>query len=110
MKKEYLNLKDLTGTYHVKVIEILFVTVEGPYTETRTTTGKKYVTCRSLDEIEEELREPGHFFRTHRAFLVNINEIDFVKKEDGGVIVMKDGSLVTLAKLRRKEFKLAYNK
>lgn len=110
MKKGHLNLKDSKGIYHVKVTEISFITVEGPYTETRTITGKKYETCKSLDEIEEELKEHDNFFRTHRSYLVNMDEIDCLKKQDGGVIVMKDGSVVRLAKLRRKEFKQAYDK
>jgi two-component system LytT family response regulator len=54
-----------------------------------------------LKDIEEML-EPYSFFRVHRSYLVNLNEIDKYIKGKGGYLLMSEGSSVDVSKNRKE--------
>jgi two-component system LytT family response regulator len=66
--------------------------------------GEKIMTSRPIFEYEEMLREYD-FFRSHQSHLVNKNHIRSWVKEDGGYLLMKDGSQVPVSRNKRDELK-----
>lgn len=44
------------------------------------------------------------FFRTHNSHLINLKYVKQYRKEDGGEIIMKDGSTIPLARRRKSLF------
>lgn len=58
----------------------------------------------SLAEVEDMLQEES-FYRCHKSYIVNINEICFYK---GTVIHMSNGEIVYISRRRLREFKKMY--
>ena len=54
--------------------EVLYLKADGPYTRLYFRKGKHQTIRKTLKELEEEL-ERAEFVRTHRSYLVNMNEI-----------------------------------
>lgn len=72
-----LMLRGKEGVSFVSMDNILLVQREDRTTVIDTIDGKRYATGDTLSELEEKL--PGDvFFRTHKSYIVNINQIDSV--------------------------------
>lgn len=54
--------------------EILYLRAEGVYTELTDRSGGRHIVRRVLKDLEKELAE-ADYVRTHRSYLVNMNEI-----------------------------------
>ncbi|MBL8856827.1 MAG: LytTR family transcriptional regulator, partial [Planctomycetaceae bacterium] len=73
------------------------------YTHFFLTNKEKITVPRSLKEFEELL--PGdRFFRTHQSHIINLAYVKKFVKEEGGYVVMEDGSEVLVARRRKDEF------
>ena len=72
-----LMLRGKDGVSFVSMDNILLVQREDRMTVIDTIDGKRYSTGDSLGEIEEKLPRDV-FFRTHKSYLVNINQIDSI--------------------------------
>ena len=72
-----LMLRGKDGVSFVSMDNILLVQREDRMTVIDTIDGKRYSTGDSLGEIEEKLPRDV-FFRTHKSYIVNINQIDSI--------------------------------
>lgn len=52
----------------------------------------------------EELLPQNMFFRIHASYIINRNHLKKYTKRDGGYLVMRDGSKLSVAKSRKAEF------
>ena len=58
---------------------------------------------KSLKEFEDIL--PSNvFFRTHQSHIINVSFVKKFIKEDGGYVLMEDGTEVMVARRRKDEF------
>lgn len=66
---------------------------------------QKRITCsqRSIKDYEEMLSGKG-FFRTHRSYIVNLQEVNSVSKSDGLQILLKNKETIPLALRRKNDF------
>lgn len=64
--------------------------------------GKKILVSKTLKENEELLSE-HNFIRPHKSHLVNIRYIKSFNREDGGYIMMEDGSRVPVSRRKREK-------
>ena len=71
------------------------------YTNIFLNDGKQVMVSKTLKEIEESL-SANMFIRTHKSHLVNMDYIKTVIRQDGGYIIMKDGSEIPISR-RKKE-------
>ena len=64
-----------------------------------------------LKEIEETL-EDHSFARTHRSYLANLNEVEKYVKDEGGYLIMSNGSMIDVSRNKKEELlkKLLPNK
>ena len=85
----------------IRTKEILHITAERAYCQIFLTQGRKLTVSKPLREIEDLL--PACFFRCHHSHLINLKKVQAYKKEDGGLVVMKDGSKVPVARARKEE-------
>jgi two-component system, LytTR family, response regulator len=60
------------------------------------------VACRTLKEMEEQLRDFTHFVRVHHSYIVNLNEVTKYVRGEGGYLVMSDGSSVNVSRSRKE--------
>lgn len=68
-----LIVKQRSEIHFIKKKEIIFIERTGRST-TIVTTGEKYETYQTLNELEEKLVERD-FFRSHRSFIINIHYV-----------------------------------
>lgn len=86
----------------IRINEIIQVQADRAYCILYLLNGRKMTVSKPLREIEEMLPQ-DIFFRSHISHLVNVNSVICYRKEDGGAIVLSDGSKVPVAKKRKEE-------
>lgn len=109
IEEKKIVLKTQESIYIVKVNTIIRCESFHNYTEFYITGTKKLVVSRTLKEFENLLSEFG-FFRVHQSHLVNINYISRFEKTDGGYLVLTDGAHVPVAKRKKEELLLLFEK
>ena len=82
---------------------ILRVEADRSYSYLYLLNGNKKTVSKPLKEVEKMLPE-NLYFRTHHSHLINLSHIDMIKYQDGGCVLMKDGSQVPIARRRKREF------
>jgi len=85
----------------VEVSNIVRCEGDGNYTNFFLKKGEKIIASKTLKEFDELLSD-YNFLRVHQSHLINLNEVKSYIKTDGGYIKMKDGSTVSIARLRRE--------
>lgn len=73
----------------VDVADIVWCKSDNSYTTFYFTEDDPITVSRGIHEYDDLLKEFG-FFRPHRSYLVNLNHVKKVDKNDGGFIVMKN--------------------
>lgn len=102
------NLQSLAIPAHfgyefIVVNNIVRCEANGKYTFFFLEDGKKIVSVKNLKEYEDIL-PPETFFRIHHSHLINVKFIKRYHKGKGGIVEMKDNTMIPLASRRKKEF------
>lgn len=95
-------LSTAEGLHIVPFIELIRLESDGNYT-TFFTTQERILVTTCLGAFEH-LTESGPFFRTHQSHIVNLHFVRKVLREDGGCVVLQDGSRVPIARRRKEAF------
>lgn len=67
------------------------------------TNGHEYVISKSVKEFEDYLSERG-FFRSHKSYLINVNQVKKIPLKETGKIIMKNNSEVLLSQRKKQAF------
>jgi len=89
------------GFEFIKVNEILFLEADGSYTRINTVKNKPVLVSRNLKYFESQLAGLPNFFRIHRSFLVNMNQVSKVEKNQA---LMSNGFAADISADRKEEF------
>lgn len=95
-------LPTIQGFEVIHINDIIKIQTDKNYSVLYLFNGKKRIVSKSLQEIESMLPQ-DIFFKSHVSHLINLNSVVCYKKEDGGAIVLADGSKVPVAKQRKEE-------
>ncbi|HPK08947.1 MAG TPA: LytTR family DNA-binding domain-containing protein [Saprospiraceae bacterium] len=87
----------------VKIQDIVRLESVGNYTQFYFSDGSKLLITRTLKDFEHQLNPSNGFLRVHQSHLVNAYYINAFKKSDGGYLLMKDGSMVSVSVRKRAE-------
>ena len=87
--------------YIVYIDEIIRCESDNYYTLFRFRDGKSLLISKTLKENEELLKE-YHFIRPHKSHLVNLRYIRSYSRDEGGVLIMEDGSRVPVSRRKRE--------
>ena len=98
-----ITLSSQEGLTFVNLENIRRLESDSNYTHFFLTTGEKITVPKSLKEYELIL-PISKFFRTHQSHLVNLSYVKKFMREDGGYVLMDDGSEVLVARRRKEEF------
>ena len=98
-----ITIPTSTGINVISISDILHIEADRSYCCIHLAGGERLLVSKPLKEIEE-LLPLDLFFRCHSAFLVNLNYVKKFIKDNGGHIVLNDGSKVPLARRRKHEF------
>lgn len=104
-----LLLKSSEQVRAVNIADIVRLESESNYTSFYLAGGKKILVSKGLKEYSEILEE-RNFFRAHQSHLINLEYFELYEKQDGGYIIMQDGSSIPVSKRKRNElFELLEN-
>lgn len=87
----------------ISINDISYMKADGPYTEFHLVSDETIVVSKNIGDYEMIEKLP-HFFRIHRSFLVNLQEVKSFHKEEGGQVVMKNGAILHISRYRKSEF------
>lgn len=71
--------------------EIILVKGEAAYSEIHLANGNKLLASRNLRHFEELLKDIPVFFRSHKSYIINRQEVKEYIKSDGGYLSMSNG-------------------
>ncbi|MBW7914658.1 MAG: response regulator transcription factor [Taibaiella sp.] len=91
------------GQTFIAPADIVSMEAEGRYTRIRLLNAAPIVSSSNLKEYEDML-SPEQFMRVHHAYIINMEHVHYYNKEDGGTIIMTDGSEIILSKRKKKDF------
>ena len=81
----------------VTIANIIYIKGEGSYSEIILNDNTKHLVSRNLKNFEEILLKDKRFFRTHKSYLVNFDQVTAYNKSDGGWLDMKNGSSIPVS-------------
>lgn len=100
-KKNKLAIPTQKGIEFLPVDKILYFEADGAYTYIHTLE-KKILTTLRLGKWEEKLTKS--FFRIHRSYVINLNEIKEYIRGVGGFVIMTNGAKLPITRNRRDAF------
>jgi len=90
------------GLEFVALDEIIRAKADSNYTHVYLESGRRLIISKPLKQIEK-LIDDSRFFRTHQSHLVHLDKIKRYARGDGGYLVMKDESIVHVARGMREK-------
>lgn len=84
------------GLIFLKLDDIIYLKADGSYTHFITLDKKKIIVSKKIADFER-LEQMGPFMRIHRSHVVNLNRIQKIMKQDGGVVVMDNGDWLSIS-------------
>lgn len=97
-----IAISALDGSHFVRLRDIIRMEGYDNYTHIFLK-DEKFTASRTMLHFEDMLR-PLNFFRVHKKHLVNLNHIKAFKREDGGTLIMEDGTKLEVARRRKPDF------
>jgi len=89
----------------IKVIrfeEVICCIAESNYTKIFLADGRKVVASKTLKEFEAILNRP-YFFRIHHSYLINLNFIQRINKQDGCIVELPHNINLDVARSKKDE-------
>jgi len=86
-------LKNQESIFLLNTSDIVHCMSEGSYTAFETSDNQNILVSKNLKEYEDLLAGSG-FLRVHRSHLINLRHVKRFDKQEGGVVVMTNGSQV----------------
>jgi two-component system LytT family response regulator len=98
-----LALPTVDGLLFIKANEVVYCKASGNYTEIFMGDGKMHLVSRPLKEYDDMLAGL-EFFRIHHSFLINLNYIKSYVRGEGGYVIMKNDSALSVARRKKEAF------
>lgn len=96
-------VKTNESIYLIDLDDIIRCEADGNYTHFFLKNKQKITVSKTLKEYEKLLNEQNYFFRLHNSHIINLNYMERFDKKDGGIVVMKDKSMIPVAIRKRNE-------
>lgn len=107
-KNSKIALPQQSEIRYVEIAQIIRCEADDNYTKF-VLEGENILVSRSLKEYADQLK-PNGFLRTHQSHLINPNFVKSWLKEDGGILLMKNGDKIQVSKPNKEEVKAALGK
>lgn len=99
LKKIVLKTSD--KIHVVNINDIIHCQADNTYTTFFLVNAKKIIVSKPIKKYEEMLSEHG-FMRVHQSHLVNLNYIQHLNKQEGGILVMTDNSQIPVSNQQKQ--------
>ncbi len=101
LQKIALPLSD--GMTFIKLEDIYYFEADGSYTNV-ITKDNHYLVCKKIKEFDELLNDDTRFFRVHRSYFVNIQQIKKYSKKEGATLLFDNNKIIPVAREKKNEF------
>jgi len=98
-----VSIVDNKGVHVLKENDIIYCAGEGNYTTIFLNEKKEFIISKNLKQVAIKL-SPKSFARVHKSYLINVNNMNFIQKQQGGAIVMSNGKTIPISRSYRKSF------
>ena len=85
----------------VRIRNIVYCKAEGNYSNVYTVSGEVIVVSKALKFLEDLLPDKV-IYRPHKSYLINLNYIKSISRNNGGELLLENGSLIPVAKSQFK--------
>ncbi|MCB0509970.1 MAG: response regulator transcription factor [Chitinophagales bacterium] len=99
-----LSVPTLNGFAYLPLNEIEFLEADGSYVHIHMFKEAKKTISKNLKYFENILESDQNFVRVHRSYLINMENVEEYSKSDRGIVVMKSGKKIDVARNRKQEF------
>jgi two-component system, LytTR family, response regulator len=99
LKKIVLKTSD--KIHVVNINDIIHCQADNTYTTFFLLSGRKIIVSKSIKRYEEMLSSHG-FMRVHQSHLINLNYIQHLNKQEGGILVMSDNSQIPVSNQQKQ--------
>ena len=104
-----LVIPTIEGFEFIEINDIIRCQASGNYCTIYLKQGNQFLASRHLKHVEG-LLPAKDFYRVHQSHLINLKHIKRYSKTDGGHVVMGDGSEVAVARSRKDEFLMLFQR
>jgi two-component system, LytTR family, response regulator len=104
-----IALPQLNGFIIADVDQILYCESDSNYTRFFMKNNEQYLICRTLGEVES-LMEGYSFFRCHKQFMVNIDEIKRVIRDDGTTLELSNAKTIPVSRQKVDSLKHIFSR
>jgi two-component system LytT family response regulator len=109
-QNEKIMLHSNGSILFINADEVIRLEASGAYSIFILSNGQKIVASHNLQHYEDELSK-NYFFRTHRSFIININKVKSLKRNNnGGLLVLEDDAEINITKEKLDQFLLMFRK
>ena len=98
-----IGLPLIDGITFIKLEDVLYFEADGSYTEV-ITIKNKYVVSKRLKEFNDLLDNDNRFYRVHRSFLINVQQIKKYCKKDGASVLFENNKNIPVAREKKSDF------
>ena len=101
--KSKVALPTLAGFQMKKINDIIYCEGDQNYTKIHLVSKQHLLVSKTLKYVEELL--PAEvFFRIHKTYLINLNYVEKYMKNNGHIVILDDGTQLTVANRRTEDF------
>jgi two-component system, LytTR family, response regulator len=103
LKSDRISVSTSEGLSFIDQKEIVYCSADGAYCTISSLNDGKIMVSKTLGEIEAQLN-PSKFIRIHASHVINIDHIKKFLKDDGGIVLMSDGTQIPVSRRKKQEF------
>ncbi len=90
------------GFEFVPLAEIEYLQADNNYCWVHLASGKKYLICKTLKQMEAMIGLP-QYFRVHKSFNVNLNHVSRYIRGQGGYLIMHNKARIPVSRAKKDE-------
>ena len=97
-----ITVSDAKGVHILKIHDIIYCQSNGNYTTFKMLDQSEIIISKNLKHFETKL-ESYNFLRIHKSYLVNIDHIHQILRDNEGSVLMINETILPLSKMHKKE-------
>lgn len=97
-----ISIADSKGVHILEINDLMYCKSDGNYTTLYLSSGREILISKNLKQFEEKLPYTK-FLRIHKSYLINLNFVDILLKEQGGAVILKNGTSLPISRNGKKE-------
>jgi len=99
-----IALPTMEGINFERIQDIISLEAKGNYTMLYFTGKRKLLVCKTLRDMENQIRTGSQFVRVHRSYTINLNHLQKYVKGKGGYVLMENGAMINVSAGKKQDF------